>query len=132
MCRVRSYSTWNPVPWSLSGPDLMARSSGRTTSYSVSQAPETTGPRVITRRAQNSWTPCWTWCAKRARTATVCRYIKLLKEKHFNYKQPINIDVSENPHRSRYHCTSRIQSAMTKINRIFINGFIICSIITYL
>jgi len=127
MCREPSYSTWNPVLWSPSVPDLTVRSSGRTTLCSVSRAPETIGPRAITRRAPNSWTPCWTWCAKRARTVIVCRYTKQFLKYFFNHSiiiiyyignryikiitnlLPINIFLSKNHHRS-YHSISRINN----------------------
>merc|ERR1712172_354667 len=50
----------NPVPWTQSDRDLMAKFSDQITLFSDSREQETTGQRDITQKALNSSTQYWT------------------------------------------------------------------------
>merc|ERR1712142_362537 len=53
MFRALAWSTRNLERWTLSDPVRSDKSFGQTISYSVSRAPVTTGPKVITQKAPN-------------------------------------------------------------------------------
>uniref|UniRef100_A0A2I3SCN3 Tubulin beta 8 class VIII n=2 Tax=Pan TaxID=9596 RepID=A0A2I3SCN3_PANTR len=53
MCPALCSWIWSQAPWTLCARGPLGRSSGQTTSSSVSVGPETTGPRDTTQKARS-------------------------------------------------------------------------------